>query len=185
MAVYIEGKKLKAMERKVKVGEVALRFATLVLGVSAAALMETNSEVKGIVSIQTKAKFTDMKILVFLVIANGLAAAYSLVQLVRCLTCMLHGTMLHSKAIAWAIFISDQVMAYITLAAIAATAQAAVFAEYGQPEFQWMKACNIFTRFCFQSGEGATMALLVSMASICLSGISAFNLFRLYDCSFI
>ncbi|KAJ3703425.1 hypothetical protein LUZ61_007130 [Rhynchospora tenuis] len=165
MAVYIEEKKLKAVERKVKVGEVALRCATFVLGVSAAALVMTDSEVKEIVSIQKKAKYTEVKVMVFLVIANGLAAAYSLLQLVRCVTSILQGTMLHSKAVAWVIFILDQLMAYVTLSAIAATAQAAVFAEFGQLEFQWMKACNIFTQFCFQSGEGAAMALLVGNGS--------------------
>ncbi|KAJ6992004.1 hypothetical protein NC653_015376 [Populus alba x Populus x berolinensis] len=37
---------------------------------------------------QKKARFTDMKALVFLVVANGIAAAYSLVQGVRCVVGM-------------------------------------------------------------------------------------------------
>ncbi|XP_078154284.1 CASP-like protein 2B1 [Carex rostrata] len=185
MAVYFEGERLKGAERKVKIWEVALRCAALVLGATAVALIVTNKEVKVVMSVQETAKFTYSKAMVYLVIANGLVAAYSLVQLVRCVASLLQGFMLSSRAVAWAIFVSDQITAYVTLSAIAATMQAAVIAEYGQPEFQWMKTCNIFRQFCFQSGEGAAMAFLVSMASICLSGISAFNLFRLYDSRFI
>jgi Domain of unknown function (DUF588) len=64
MAVYLEIEKLKAVERKVKTGEVALRCATLVLGAAAAALLASNTEVGEIMSVRKKAKFTDVKTLV-------------------------------------------------------------------------------------------------------------------------
>lgn len=65
MAVYFEEEKRKAvLERKVKVGEVALRCATLGLGAAAAALMVGNTEVKEIMSVREKAKFTDTKAMV-------------------------------------------------------------------------------------------------------------------------
>jgi hypothetical protein len=43
------------------------------------------------------------------VIANGIAAAYSLVQMLRCVVSMVRGNLLFSKPLAWAIFSGDQV----------------------------------------------------------------------------
>lgn len=45
----------------------------------------------------------------FLVVANAVAAAYSLVQGLRCVVCMLRGKVLFSKPLAWIIFSGDQV----------------------------------------------------------------------------
>lgn len=74
-----------------------------------------------------------------------------------------------------------QVMAYVTLAAVAAAAQSAVIAKLGQPELQWMKLCGMYEKFCNQVGEGIVSALLVSISMVALSVISAFSLFRLYN----
>ena len=43
-------------------------------------------------------------------VANGVAAAYSLVQGVRCVVSMVRGSVLFSKPLAWAIFSGDQVL---------------------------------------------------------------------------
>jgi len=45
----------------------------------------------------------------FLVIANGLAAVYSLTQGLRCVVSMVRGSVLFNKGLAWAIFSCDQV----------------------------------------------------------------------------
>ncbi|VVA30661.1 PREDICTED: CASP [Prunus dulcis] len=116
----------------------------------------------------------------FLVIVNGIIAAYSLVQVLRCVVSMVRGNVLFSKPIAWIIFSGDQVMAYVSVAAVGAAAQSAVFAKLGQSELQWMKICNMYDKFCNQVGEGIASALLVSLSTVVLSCISAFNLFRLY-----
>lgn len=71
-------------------------------------------------------------------------------------------------------------MAYVTLAAVAAAAQSAAFGEFGQSELQWMKICNLYGKFCTQVGEGVVSSFVVSLSMISLSGLSAFNLFRLY-----
>ncbi|KAL7103105.1 hypothetical protein ACP275_08G160600 [Erythranthe tilingii] len=121
-----------------------------------------------------------MKALVFLVVANGITAAYSLAQVLRCVLSMIRGRVLFNKPLAWAIFAGDQVMAYLTLAAVAAAAQSAVLAKLGQTALQWMSICNIYGKFCNQIGEGIASGLLVSLSMIVLSAISAFSLFRLY-----
>lgn len=73
-----------------------------------------------------------------------------------------------------------QVVAYLTVAAVAAAAQSAVFAKMGQPDLQWMKLCDMYGKFCNQVGEGIASALVVSLSMVALSCISAFSLFRLY-----
>ncbi|KAJ0980122.1 hypothetical protein J5N97_008377 [Dioscorea zingiberensis] len=171
---------LKAMERKVKVAEVVLRCLILGLGVLVASLVGTDTQVKKIFSIEKKAKFTEMKSLVFLVIANGIAAGYSLIQVLRCVVSAVRGSVLFSKPLAWAIFSCDQVLAYVCLAAVATAAQTAVLGEYGQAEMQWMSICNMYGKFCNQVGEGIVCALVVSLSMVSLSCVSAFNLFRLY-----
>ncbi|KAJ7967815.1 CASP-like protein [Quillaja saponaria] len=174
---------IKVLDRRVKIAELGLRCVICGLGVLAAVLVGTDTQVKEIFTIQKKAKFTDMKALVFLVIANGLAAAYSLFQVLRFVVSMVRGNVLFSKPLAWAIFSGDQVMAYMTVAAAAAAAQSAAFAKLGQPELQWMKICNMYGKFCNQVGEGLASAVVVSLSMVVLSCISAFSLFRLYGCN--
>ncbi|GLU15795.1 hypothetical protein SLE2022_322600 [Rubroshorea leprosula] len=174
------GTNLKVVDRRVKLAELVLRCLICGLGVLAAVLVGTDSQVKEIFLIRKKARFTEMKALVFLVLANGIAAAYSLVQVVRCVVGLVRGNVLFNKPLAWAIFSGDQAMAYLTVAAVAAAAQSAVFAKEGQPELQWMKICTMYGKFCNQVGEGVASALLVSVGMVFLSCISAFSLFRLY-----
>ena len=73
-----------------------------------------------------------------------------------------------------------QVMAYLTLAAVAAALQSSVIGMFGQPELQWMKLCDLYKKFCTQAGEGVASAVLVSLCTVILSWISAYSLFRLY-----
>lgn len=178
--VYHGGTNLKVIDRRVRLAELVLRCVICCLGVLAAVLVGTDTQVKEIFSIQKKARFTDMKALVFLVAANGIAAAYSLVQGVRCVVGMVKGSVLFSKPLAWAIFSGDQMMAYLTVSAVAAAAQSSVFAKLGQPDLQWMKVCTMYGKFCNQVGEGIASALLVSVSMVVLSCISSFSLFRLY-----
>lgn len=174
------GSNLKAVDRKVRIAELVLRCLICGFGVLAAVLIGSDTQTKEIFSIRKRAKFTDMKALVFLVVASGLAAAYSLVQVLRCVVSMVRGSVLFHKPLAWAIFSGDQLMAYLMLAAVAAAAQSSVFAKFGEPELQWMKICTIYGKFCNQVGEGVASAVFASISMVLLSGISGFSLFRLY-----
>ncbi|XP_004486332.1 CASP-like protein 2B1 [Cicer arietinum] len=171
---------MKVLDRRIRITELVLRCVILCLALLAVFLVVTDSQVRVFFTIEKKAKFTDMKALVFLVVANGLAAGYSLIQGVRCVVSMINGSVLFSKPLAWAIFSGDQVMAYITVSAVAAAAQSAVFAKLGQPELQWIKICDMYGKFCNQVGEGLASAIVVSLSMVLLSCISAFSLFRLY-----
>eukprot|EP00268_Persea_americana_P004962 TRINITY_DN11637_c0_g2_i1.p1 TRINITY_DN11637_c0_g2~~TRINITY_DN11637_c0_g2_i1.p1 ORF type:complete len:201 (-),score=48.18 TRINITY_DN11637_c0_g2_i1:194-796(-) len=179
VSVY-HGCNLKVIDRRMRVVEVVLRCAICGLGVLAAVLVGIDKQDKVIFSIDKKAKFTDMKALVFLVIANAIAASYSFIQGLRCIVSILRGSALFNKTLAWAIFSCDQIMAYVMLAAVAAAAQSSVFGQFGQSELQWMKICNMYEKFCTQVGEGIVSSLVVSLSMVTISGMSAFNLFRLY-----
>lgn len=174
------GTNLKAVDRRVRITELILRCLICGLAGLAAVLVVTDTQVKEIFSIRKEAKFTDMKALVFLVIANGIAAAYSLLQGLRCVVCMVRGSVLFNKYLAWAIFSGDQAMAYLTMSAVAAAAQSAVFSKMGQSELQWMKVCSMYGKFCNQVGEGLVCSVVASLSLVALSCISAFSLFRLY-----
>lgn len=174
------GHKLVTVDRRVRVTELVLRILICVLGVLAAALVGSDSQVRVFFSIEKKAKFTDMKSMVFLVAANGIAATYSLIQVLRCVVGMIRGTVLFSKSLAWIIFSGDQAVAYLSLSALAAASQSSIYGKQGQEELQWIKICNMYGKFCNQAGEGVASAVVVTLSMAIVSSISAYSLFRLY-----
>ncbi|KZV27601.1 hypothetical protein F511_11604 [Dorcoceras hygrometricum] len=174
------GSNLKVIDRRVRLAEVGLRCLICALASISIILIVTDYEVKEIFTIRKEAKFTDMKAVVFLVVTNGLAVAYSLVHVLRCVLSMIRGSVLLNKSLAWAIFSGDQIMAYLILAAVSAALQSGIFAKFGQTELQWMKLCQLYAKYCNQIGEGLASAVLASLSMVLLSAISAFSLFRLY-----
>lgn len=174
------GSNLKVIDRRVRLAELGLRCLICASAIISIVLIVTDYEVKEFFTIRKEAKFTDMKAIVFLVVANGLAVAYSLIHVLRCVMSMFRGSVLLNKTLAWAIFSGDQIMAYLNLAAVSAALQSGLFAKFGQTELQWMKICKLYEKYCNQSGEGLASALLASLSMVILSAISAFSLFRLY-----
>lgn len=76
--------------------------------------------------------------------------------------------------------ICTKVMAYVTVAAVAASGQSGMLAKVGQAELQWMELCKMYGKFCNQVEEGIVSAFVVSLSMVVLSCFSAFSLFRLY-----
>ncbi|KAL4585352.1 hypothetical protein LXL04_009971 [Taraxacum kok-saghyz] len=103
------GTDLRAVDRKVTLAELILRSVVCVLALASVLLVVTDSQVQEIFTIAKKAKFTDMKSLVLLVVVNGMTAAYSLVQVLRCGLSVVRGSVLLSKPLAWIILSGDQV----------------------------------------------------------------------------
>ncbi|KAD4982328.1 hypothetical protein E3N88_18999 [Mikania micrantha] len=174
------GTDLKAVDRKVKLVELMLRFVICVLALVSVLLVATDSQVQEIFTIRKKAKFTNMKALVFLVVVNAMAAAYSMVQLLRCGLSVVTGSVLLSKPLAWLILSGDQLITYMMLAALGAALQSAIFAKYSEPELQWMKVCDMYGKFCTQSGEGIASSAVAWLMMVVVTGMSSFSLFRLY-----
>ncbi|XP_047308628.1 CASP-like protein 2B1 [Impatiens glandulifera] len=175
------GVHLKDLDRRVRTTELVLRFWVFFLGIVAVTLIVTDSQVREFFTIQRKATFTNMKSLVFLVAANAIAAGYSVMQGTRCIVSMVRGNVLFNKRLAWAIFSGDQVMAYLTVAAVSVSMQSSMFGKLGESKWQWMQLCDLYGQYCKQAGEGLASALCASIGMVALSGISAFSLFRLYE----
>ncbi|CDY70521.1 BnaCnng68730D, partial [Brassica napus] len=174
------GGKIKLIDQRLRLTEVLLRCSVSVFALLALILMVTDTQVKRIFVVEKRAKYTDMKSLVFLVVANGIAAAYSSLQSVRCVAGSMKGSVLFSKPLAWAIFSGDQAMAYMSVAAIAAAAESGVIGIRGEEKLQWMKVCNMYSKFCNQGAAVVASASIASIAMVIVSCISAFSLFRLY-----
>ncbi|KAI3795765.1 hypothetical protein L1987_38423 [Smallanthus sonchifolius] len=174
------GSDLKAVDRKLRLAELMLRFVTCVLALVSVLLVATDSQVQEFFTIQKKAKFTDMKALVFLVVVNAMATVYSLMQVLRCGLSVVTGSVLLSKPLAWLILSCDQLMAYMMLAAIGTALQSAIFAKFSEPELQWMKVCDMYGKFCNQSGEGIASSVVAWLIMVIVAGMSSFSLFRLY-----
>ncbi|KAL0754122.1 hypothetical protein Bca101_091790 [Brassica carinata] len=171
------GGKIKLIDQRLRLTEVLLRCSVSVFALLALILMVTDTQVKRIFVVEKRAKYTDMK---FLVVANGIAAAYSSLQSVRCVAGSMKGSVLFSKPLAWAIFSGDQAMAYMSVAAIAAAAESGVIGIRGEEKLQWMKVCNMYSKFCNQGAAVVASASIASIAMVTVSCISAFSLFRLY-----
>ncbi|XLS74212.1 hypothetical protein HN51_031077, partial [Arachis hypogaea] len=77
---------LKLLDKRIKIAELVLSCS-----------YGTDSQVKVFFSFEKEAKFTDVKALVFLVVANGLAAGYSLIQGLRCVVSLVRGSVLFNK----------------------------------------------------------------------------------------
>ena len=71
-------------------------------------------------------------------------------------------------------------MAYMSVAAIAASSESGVIGIRGEEELQWMKVCNMFGKFCNRGAGGVASTMLASVAMVLASCISAFSLFSLY-----
>ncbi|KAM0844773.1 hypothetical protein ACQ4PT_056824 [Festuca glaucescens] len=149
------GRVSASMERRMRAAEVFLRCAACGLAVLAAALLGADSQSRTFFSIHKVARYTDMQSLVnyrlgYRQVTSRLAAAVLLV------------------------------MAYVIIGAVAVAMEAALIGKYGQAEFQWMKTCHLYQRFCTQAGGGVACAIAASANMVGISLLSAFNLFRLY-----
>jgi hypothetical protein len=80
----------------------------------------------------------------FLVIANGMAACYSLLQGARCLVSILTGGVLISRPMAWAIFSCDQASIY----------------NYHQRRLEFLVAVGMFLQVCYLSPSSDYIVLL-------------------------
>ncbi|KAK6235902.1 hypothetical protein SCA6_011239 [Theobroma cacao] len=70
---------------------------------------------------------------------------------------------------------------YVVFAGNFAAFEHALLVVTGEQNFQWMKWCNKYTRFCFQIGGSLLCGCVASLIMVFIASISAFNLFRLYS----
>ncbi|KAL5215688.1 hypothetical protein ABZP36_007089 [Zizania latifolia] len=112
----------------------------------------------------------------YLVYANGLCAAYSLVSAFY-IAVPRPATLSRS----WIVFLLDQVFTYLILAAGAASAELLYLAYNGDKEVTWSEACGVFGSFCRQARTSVAITFGSVACYILLSLISSYRLFSAYD----
>jgi len=163
---------LSPAEGRVRPLETLLRAAPLGLCVAAMAVMlrDTQTNEYGTVS------YSDLGGFKYLVYANGLCAAYSLVSAFY--TAVPRPATL---ARSWILFLLDQVFTYLILAAGAASAELLYLAYNGDKEVTWSEACGVFGGFCRQARTSVAITFGSVVCYIVLSLISSYRLFSAYD----
>lgn len=170
---------------KLRRAELSLRLVAALASVSAFAFLITDKQTRSFTIFTSvvvqEARYSDMKALVFSVISLAIVAFYSVSQIARCLYSVSSASIPPSSALAWAIFLLDQIMTYLILSSSAASAQSAYFSEQGNDGFKWSKVCYLYEKFCKQVGTGIIGSYVAFMALVFTSVISAFNLFASSD----
>ncbi|WRX33825.1 Casparian strip membrane protein domain - like 10 [Theobroma cacao] len=186
------------MEFSIQKTEAFLRLCAILLLVLTACLVGFDSQTKVIFYVEKKASFKDLRALIGLVYITSLAAAYNLVQL-SCysFSARRKGSSPQSyKYLAWlpncvsfdtkytAVtngYTYKAAAVYVVFAGNFAAFEHALLVVTGEQNFQWMKWCNKYTRFCFQIGGSLLCGCVASLIMVFIASISAFNLFRLYS----
>ncbi|KAB1204225.1 hypothetical protein CJ030_MR8G028306 [Morella rubra] len=161
---------------------VFLRICAILFLVLTASLLGSDAQTKLVFYLERKATFRDLDALIILVYVESGAACYYLLQVCKSpFSAWFEGNLKWPSPIclAWVCFLLDQ--AYITFAANSAALESSLFAVTGEKEFQWMKLCNRFTRFCIQIGGALLCGYVASFLMAVISFLSAFNLFRNYS----
>ncbi|KAB2079476.1 hypothetical protein ES319_A05G006300v1 [Gossypium barbadense] len=171
------------MELSIQKIEALIRLSTIVMLVLTACLIGLDSQTKVIFYVQKKASFKDLRALVGLLYITSLAAAYNLLQLCcSSFSASYKGSSLQSYAyLAWLRYILDQAVVYAVFAGNLAALEHSFLVLTGEENFQWLKWCNKYTRFCTQIGGSLLCGFVASLLMFSIASISAFNLFRLYS----
>ncbi|KAL6194389.1 hypothetical protein ACLB2K_035473 [Fragaria x ananassa] len=162
-----------------------LRLSSVFLLVLTAILVGVDHQTKIVFFVKKKASFNDVNALLVLVYVDAVVAGYNLLRLIAKFPMSAGLVKENPKGsnvyVAWLSLLLDQIAVYVAFGANSAAFQAALVALKGIPEFQWMKLCNKYSRFCFQIGGALSCGYLACLLMILISFITAFKLFRLYS----
>ncbi|XWS52189.1 hypothetical protein CRYUN_Cryun11dG0045800 [Craigia yunnanensis] len=171
------------MELGIQKIEAFLRLCAILSLVLTACLLGFDSQTKVIFYVEKKASFKDLRALIGLVYITSLTAAYNLLQL----SCYSFSAWCKESSVesyrylAWLRYVLDQVAVYVVFAGNLAAFEHSLLVVIGEKNFQWLKWCNKYTRFCFQIGGSLLCGCVASFIMLFIASISAFNLFRLYS----
>ncbi|XP_022929778.1 CASP-like protein 2C1 isoform X1 [Cucurbita moschata] len=163
-----------------------LRLCAIICLVLTVFLMGFDKETTQIFGVDKTASFRSLGALKVIMFVDSIAAAYNILQLAKCWISA------HPKPpfqlqthfhlpLFWLSFFIDQAGAYLTFAANTAGMEAAFVAVRGNQEFQWMKLCNRFHRYCYQAAGAFLCGYAAVLTMLLISFLSAFNLFRHYS----
>ncbi|XP_078432814.1 CASP-like protein 2A1 [Wolffia australiana] len=154
--------------------ETVLRVASMGLCITALVITLKNtdsSESYGTVS------FNDLNGLKFLVYASGICAGYSFFSALY----MAKFRRSSDRAPAWTLFVCDQVLTYLLLAAATAAADLVYLAHMGNERATWSKVCSTFGNFCRLGTAATGMTFAATACYVGMSLTSSYRLFSAYD----
>ncbi|CAM8990633.1 unnamed protein product [Rhodiola kirilowii] len=154
-----------------RTGETLIRLLPLGLCVAALVLMLNNSESNEYGSLS----YSDLGAFRYLVHANGICAAYSL------LSAIFAARLQSSKPRAWTFFLLDQVLTYVILAAGAVACELLYSENKGDEAVTWSEACGSYGKFCHKATASVAMTFVSVVVYAGLSLISSYRLFSKFD----
>ncbi|KAF8388656.1 hypothetical protein HHK36_025336 [Tetracentron sinense] len=155
-----------------RTAETLLRLAPMALCVAALVLMLKNSQVNDFGSVS----YSDLGAFRYLVYANGVCAAYSLLS--SFYTAVPRSSTMPRD---WTLFFFDQVFTYVILAAGTVSTEVVYLAYKGDEAVTWSEACGVFGGFCRKATASVAITFVAMACYALLSLISSYRLFSNYD----
>ncbi|MCD9643576.1 hypothetical protein HAX54_031177 [Datura stramonium] len=152
--------------------ETMLRLVPMALCVVALVIMLKDSQTNNFGSLS----YSDLGTFRYLVHANGICAAYSLLSAI--ISALPRPTTLPR---AWTFFLLDQVLTYIILAAGAASTEVVYLGYKGDTAVTWSETCGSFGGFCRKATASVSITFIVSLCYVGISLLSSYRLFSKYD----
>ncbi|KAK9931798.1 hypothetical protein M0R45_019062 [Rubus argutus] len=174
------------MKNHMEKTEAFLRLSSVLLLVLTALLIGLDHQTKFVFFAYRKASYDNVHALVVLVYVDAVVAGYNLLRLFgQCSSTPAAWVKANPNGsninLAWLSLLLDQMAVYVAFGANSAAFQASVLGITGIPDFQWMKLCNKYTKFCIQMGGALMCGYVACLLLISISFITAFNLFRQYS----
>ncbi|RDX77580.1 hypothetical protein CR513_42268 [Mucuna pruriens] len=149
----------------------SLRFCAVPLSVATIWITVTNQQDNISYGMLTYNNLSGLK---YMVLVSALCACYALVAAVC-------SWVRYFVSKAWIFFVSDQIVAYLTITSVAAVMEIYYLAYNGAKEDSWSEACSSYGRFCSK----VKLALMLHVITFCcffvLALISAFRAFSVFD----
>ncbi|CAN4117624.1 unnamed protein product [Withania somnifera] len=152
--------------------ETMLRLLPMGLCVVALVIMLKDSQTNDFGSLS----YFDLGTFRYLIHANGICAAYSLLSAIA--AALPRPTTLPK---AWTIFLLDQVLTYVILAAGAASTEVVYLAYKGDTAVTWSETCGSFEGFCKKATASVAITFIVCLCYVGISLVSSYKLFSKYD----
>lgn len=133
----------------------------------------------GLDYIAQQVKYSDTSALIYLVFSNTLVAVYCFLALVSLIPAAL-GMCQSGKAGRWTIFVLDQLLAYVLLAAASSATEVAYLAKNGMTKTSWAALCSTYGHFCRMMNASIGFSFAAVVLLTLLSVMSARSLFHFY-----
>ncbi|RAL41009.1 hypothetical protein DM860_008707 [Cuscuta australis] len=157
---------------RLKIVDCCLRLAAAVLAAAAVGLAVSDRQANS--SYGVLLSFAHLGALRYTVAVGVACGGYALFTAVA-----LWVRSLVSKA--WFFFLSDQIIAYVTVTSLGALAEIVYLAYNGDEEVTWMEVCTSYGKFCGRLKLVLALLAIVLCCFLSLAVISAFRVFSRYE----